>query len=148
VKDQADDTKDRLVWKLINAAPTSQTEFADPTATTVYATCLYANGALLDGATIPPSLTLWKPISTTGFKYKDTTAAQDGIQTVLLRGSTENRTKVLVKGKGLELPDPVPPLTLPVLVQLVNSDSGLCWEGTYDDPNIKKNVAGQFKGKF
>lgn len=148
LRDNADDLKDRLVWKLVNAQATSQTELADPTATTVYATCIYANGALLDGAIVPPSGTLWKPISTVGFKYRDKTGAADGIQTIILRGSAEDRTKVIVKGKGGALPDPTPPFTLPVVVQLVNSDSGLCWEGTYDDPNIKKNVAGQFKGKF
>ena len=106
------------------------------------------NASGFGGAIIPSSLILWKPISTIGFKYKDTAAAEDGIQTIVLRGSAENRTKVLGRGKGPALPDPVPPLTLPVVVQLVNGDSGLCWEGTYDDPNIKKNVAGQFKGKF
>jgi hypothetical protein len=52
-----------------------------------------------------------------------------------------------VKGKGVALPDPTPPLTLPVTVQMVNSDSGLCWEGVYDTPNVTKNVIGQFKAK-
>jgi len=58
----------------------------------------------------------------------------------------EPLAKLLFKGKGLALPDPTPPLTLPVAVQIVNSDSGLCWEGVYDTPEVKKNVLGQFKG--
>ena len=65
----------------------------------------------------------------------------------MLKGSDETKTKLLFKGKGLALPDPTPPLTLPVAVQIVNSDSGLCWEGVYDTPEVKKNVLGQFKAK-
>jgi hypothetical protein len=42
----------------------------------------------------------------------------------------------------------VPPLTLPVTVQLVNSDSGLCFEGLFDTvADVKKNIGGLFKGK-
>jgi hypothetical protein len=148
VRDNTDDNKDKIVWKLTNALSTSQTEFSDPTAGTVYAVCLYEGGALAHGITVPPSLTQWAPISTVGFKYKDTTAAAQGIQRIILRGSTEDRAKIIVRGKGLALPDPVPPLTLPVVVQLVNSDSGVCWEGTYDDPDIKRNQTGIFKGLF
>ncbi len=148
VKDVGIDTMDRIVWRLINAANTSQTEFEDPTADTIYALCLYQNGAMTHGVTIPPSGTLWRPISTVGFRYKDMTGAAQGIQTIVLRGSTDNRTKVIVKGKGLALPDPVPPLTLPVVVQFVNSDSGTCWEATFDNPNIKRNETGIFKGRF
>ena len=36
-----------------------------------------------------------------------------------------------MKGKGANLNDIVPPLTLPVVVQLVNSDNGLCFQGDF-----------------
>jgi len=149
VRDNADNTKDKIVWKLTNAASTTQTEFSDPSASTLYAVCVYQNGALTHGVTVPPSLTLWAPITTVGFKYKDLTgAAAEGIQRIILRGSTDNRSKVIIRGKGAALPDPVPPLTLPVVVQLVNGDSGICWEGTFDNPNIKRNEIGIFKSVF
>lgn len=148
VKDNSDDTRDKIVWKLTNAATTSQTDFQDPTATTTYGLCLYQNGALTHGITIPPSGTLWAPISTVGFKYRDTALSAQGVQRVILRGSDDNRTKIIVKGKGTGLPDPTPPLTEPVLVQFVNSDTGLCWEGTYATPNIKRNQMGIFKSSF
>lgn len=150
VKDNADDTRDKIVWKLTNAMATSQTEFADPTATTQYGLCLFQNGALTHGLTVPPSLLLWTPISTKGFKYKDTSgAAAQGVQRIILRGSDDDRAKIIVKGKGMALPDPTPPLTEPVLVQFVNSDSGLCWEGTFAGPsNVKRNEMGIFKSSF
>ena len=148
VKDNTDDNKDKLIFKLTNAASTSQTEFQDPTATTVYGLCLYQNGAFTHGITVPPSGTLWEPVSTVGFKYKDTTGAAQGVQRVILKGNTDNRAKIIVKGKGLALPDPVPALTLPVVMQLINSDSGLCCEGTFDTPHIKRHQTGIFKGMF
>jgi hypothetical protein len=149
VRDNADNTKDKLVWKLTNADSTTQAEFQDPTASTLYAVCLYQNGALTHSVTVPPSVTLWAPISTVGFKYKDLTgAAAQGIQRIILRGTNDNHTKVIVRGKGSALPDPTPPLTLPVVVQLVNGDSGICWEGTFDNPNIKRNQIGIFKSVF
>ena len=148
VKDNADNTRDKLIFKLTNAMATSQLEFADPTANTTYSLCLFQAGALTDAITVPPSLTMWSPISTTGFKYKDSTLSAQGIQRIILRGSTEDRAKIIVKGKGANLPVITPALTLPVLVQFVNSDSGLCWEGTFDTPNIKRNETGIFKSSF
>jgi hypothetical protein len=147
VIDKADDTKDKLVWKMSKGSPTTQAELANPTSDTAYALCLYENGAFSTAAFVPPSPTLWTAISTQGFKYKDKTGAADGIQIVVLKGSVETKTKLLFKGKGAALPDPAPPLTLPVAVQIVNSDSGLCWEGVYDTPDLKKNVLGQFKAR-
>jgi hypothetical protein len=148
VKDNPDDNKDKIIWKLTNAATTSQQDFEDPTATTTYAICMFENGALSHGVTVPPSGALWVPIATVGFKYKDLAGSAQGIQRIILRGSDDNRTKIIVKGKGMALPDPVPALTLPVVVQLVNSDSGQCWEGTFDAPNIRRNEPGIFKSNF
>lgn len=147
VSDKADDAKDKIVWKMSKGSPTTQAEFANPTTDTAYALCLYENGAFSTAAFVPPSATLWTAISTHGFKYKDKTGASDGIQVVVLKGSDENKTKLLFKGKGVALPDPTPPLTQPVTVQIVNSDTGLCWEAVYDFLDVKKNVPGQFKAK-
>lgn len=147
VKDKTDNTKDKFVWKWILGTATSQTEFADPKTTAIYALCLYENSALSETIAILPSNTAWKTISTKGFKYTDKNGTQQGITKVLLRGSAESKAKILVKGKGSLLPDPVPALTLPVTVQLLNSDNGDCWEASYALPQIKKNQTGIFKAK-
>ena len=146
VNDKSDDTKDKIVWKLTNADPTSQADFADPTATALYAFCVYEDGALSSDAVLAPSGALWAPISTKGFKYKDKAGTQSSITKVLLKGSADPRVKVLVKGKGASVPAPVPSLTLPVVVQLINSDTGICWEATY--ATFLKNQTGIFKAKF
>ena len=58
--------------------------------------------------------------------------------------------KALVKGKGLNLPDfdgqlPIAGADLPLLVQLRNNQTGICWEGSFATP--KKNLADQFSAK-
>jgi len=145
VRNKTDTTKDKLIWKWIKGASTSQSDFADPTATAIYAMCVYENGVLTTTLAVPPSASLWKSISTKGFKYKDTAGSSFGIQKILLHGSTSSTSKVLVKGKGSLLPNPAVPLTLPVEVQVINSDTGVCFDATYT--TFKKNSEGLFKGK-
>jgi hypothetical protein len=65
-----------------------------------------------------------------------------------VKGSTSTKSKALVKGKGANLPDPVlGAITYPVVVQLVNNDSGVCLEGSFDALDEIKNTTTQFKAK-
>ncbi|HSP97991.1 MAG TPA: hypothetical protein VL049_12200 [Candidatus Dormibacteraeota bacterium] len=55
-----------------------------------------------------------------------------------------------MKGKGGDLPDfdsdlPVAMSDLPMIVQLRNNSSGICWEGSFSSP--KKNQLDQFNAK-
>ena len=53
-----------------------------------------------------------------------------------------------MKGKGDGLPDfmlPFPGSELPVIVQLRNNQTGICWEGSFATPI--KNQPGAFKAK-
>lgn len=147
VKDNAsDDTKDKIIWKWIKGASTTQSEFGNPTSTSATGFCIYENGALIANAVVPPDLSKWQTISTKGYKYKDSAGAASSITKVLLKGSSAGKSKVLVKGKGMNLPDPNPALTLPVKVQVVSGDSGICFEAEFT--SASKNEAGSFKGKF
>lgn len=150
VKNNSDNAKDKFIFKWIKGMSTDQTEFGNPTVVNgaVYATCVYENNALSFSMVVPASTTLWTPIGAKGYKYKDLTGTSFGVQKIIVKGSDDNKAKILVKGRGSLLPDPIPPaLTLPVKVQVINSDSGLCWEATFDVPNIKKNTPDLFKGK-
>ncbi len=145
VKDNADNTKDKLVWKWIKGANTSTAEFGDEVmGTATIALCVYDNTGKVGEAAVAPG-TGWTTISTKGWKYLNKPGTQDGIQKIILKASTSNKSKALVKGKGVNLPDITPPLVLPVTVQMVNSESGLCWEGVF--ASSIKNVPGQFKAK-
>ena len=144
-KDNTNNAKDKLVWKWIKGSMTTNADFGLPTGTTSYTLCIYAGTSqALGGATIPPSSLKWKPF-TKGFKYKDASGTPDGIQKVLLKSGAANKSKILVKGKGINLPDlPAMPFNSPVTVQLVNNDN-VCFEGVFT--TFKKNAAGKFKAK-
>ncbi len=147
--DTSDPTKDKLIFKWIKGAATTQAEFGVPTGTTNYSLCVYAGTTetLVAEANVPGGAN-WSAISTKGYKYKEGTGTADGIQKVILKGGDPGKAKALAKGKGANLPDPSHPLEEPVLVQLVNDDpSGACFEGEFDGADVIKNDASQFKAK-
>jgi hypothetical protein len=144
VKEKMDSTKDKLIYKWIKGAATTQMELQNPLGTTQYSICLY-EGANVTSLNVAASSTLWKDVDSKGFKYKDSAGTASGVQNVLLKGGAGGKSKILVKGKGSNLPTLDPPFTLPVTVQVVNGDSGLCFDTVFSA--AKKNVPGQFKGK-
>lgn len=146
-KDNAtNDAKDKLVFKWIKGQSTTFAELGLPTGTTAYTLCLYAGTAALGDATIAGGSGFWKVLGANkGYKYKDKPGSSDGITKVILKASTSNKAKALVKGKGLNLPDLVTPFATPVTAQLHNDDNNVCFTTTLS--TVKKNVAGQFKGK-
>jgi hypothetical protein len=62
-----------------------------------------------------------------------------------LKAGTATRAAIRVDGRGtnLDMP-PLPIASLPVTVQLQNSD-GSCWEATFSVP--RKNQTDQFRAK-
>lgn len=147
-KIKSDATKNKLLWKWLKGTATSQTEFGDPTVGTEYALCIYAgSAALVATETVIPPGGAWKTLGTKGFKYDDAGGAVHSINRVLLKGSTENKSKVLIKGKGGALPFVLPPLTDPITVQLYNGSNGLCWSADYSLAQMQRNEVDQLKAK-
>jgi hypothetical protein len=141
-----DDDRDKLLWKWLRGASTSQPEFADPSATASYRLCLFAGtSAVLAAAEIGADPQTWSGIGDTAFIYDDADASEGGIRKILLRSSAADRTKIVVNGKGANLPDVHPPLALPIIVQLLNTETDVCWGSTYTaaDPN----QTGRFKAR-
>jgi hypothetical protein len=148
VKNDANDGKDKLIWKWIKGAAATQADFADPTVSAEYAFCLYDGGALLTSATVPPSAAFWSTVGSVGYKYKDSSGSADGAQKLILKGTgTPGKSKALIKGKGANLPFAplVQPFAGPVVAQLRNNATGYCMQGSYSAPI--KNTATQFKAK-
>ena len=147
IKDNAtDDTKDKLLFKWIKGAETSQMDFADPVASTSYALCVYAGttNALIADAALPPGPS-WSAIGTKGYKFKGT--SPDGLSLAILKGGAAGKSKALAKGKGAALPDPTLPVAYPVTVQIKKDGSPLCLESVFTSVNEKKNTDAQFKAK-
>ena len=61
-------------------------------------------------------------------------------------GLVAGKAQIQVKGKGSLLDDPSLPFSQPIMVQLHNTESGLCWEAVYGFP-ARKNFAGPPTGQ-
>ena len=146
IKDGADDTRDKLLWKWLKGAAMSQADVADPIADAEYAVCLYAGATDLPiGRAALPAGAGWQALGSKGFKFKG--ASPDGLSQALLKGGAAGKSKAQVKGAGAALPDPVLPLEYPVTVQLRKDGSSLCLESIFTATAEKKNTAAQFKAK-
>lgn len=100
-------------------------------------------------ATVPGGAGGWATIGSTGYKYRDPSGVAAGLQKVILKGHNDDKTKLVVQGKGANLPDPdLSSFAAPVQVQLRKSDNPtLCWESTFTAGDVSKNDASQFKAK-
>ena len=112
--------------------------------------CFYAGATptLLQQSGVAPG-SGWAALSDKGYKYKGT-GTEDGITKIIVKGGTAGKSKALVKGKGANLPDfdsdlPIAAPDLPLIVQLRNNQTGICWQGSFATP--KKNLADQFNAK-
>ena len=146
IKNAADNTKDKLLWKWIKGAAVSSMDLADPVTSAEYRLCVYAGptNAPLASAALPPG-SGWSTIGTKGYKFKGTSPG--GLSLALLKGGAAGKSKALAKGKGAALPDPMLPVAYPVTVQLKKDGSPLCLESTFTMADEKKNTATQFKAK-
>jgi len=133
------DTRDQLTfaWK---GATTTLAEFGNPTTTASYALCVYT------GSGPQPAFSLAAPaasscagtpcwtIPSTGdrYSYKDPLFTPDGLARVDLKpGVVGARSEIHVKGQGVNLNMPPLPLTLPVTVQVRNTQTSVCWDAVY-----------------
>jgi hypothetical protein len=145
-------TYDRQLFKWLKGAAVMQPELADPTNATQYRVCVYTGNTndFLEGFSVPAGAPNWSPVSDKGYIYKEPTGTNGGLTKMLLKGSaTAGKSKVLVKGKGANLPDPsLTNMPVPVTVQVVNPDTGLCVEAAFDAPHVLKNEDHLFKAKM
>ncbi|MDX2167872.1 MAG: hypothetical protein SF182_12435 [Deltaproteobacteria bacterium] len=149
IKDSTTDTKDGLkfLWK---GGPALAIDMGNPTQTTRYELCIYDSTGVqaamgVDGGTG------WSFVGSSGnpkgYKYLDIAAQQDGIKTIKTKASSLDKGKLLVLGKGAQLPDTAwLPFQFPVTAQVYASD-GMCWEAQFTAGQAKKNEPGAFSAK-
>lgn len=147
IKNSSDSSRDALTWKWLKGGATTLEDFGDPTATSDYSLCLYGAGMLVAELRVPASASKWSPLGSKGWRYFDASGTPGGAQRISLKGGGEGKAKALLKGRGIDLPDPIDdaPLALPVTVQLVNGDNGRCWQNVFNAAT--KNTPAQFKAK-
>ncbi len=143
--------RNALAWHWSKGAATTGTEFGDPTSTAAYVLCVYdASGDPQPRAALAAPVAgrcagapCWQP-TRTGFVYKDRLATPDGLTRVRLHeGSADGTAKLIVEGHGAGLGAPTLPLTPPVVVQLLDTDTSVCWEATHATPTA--NDATRFR---
>jgi hypothetical protein len=115
--------------------------------------CIYAPGLVLQGAAVAgPNWSLGAG-QHQSYLYQDPSGAVGGVTKVKLHnpGGGVGTTKILFKGGGANLDDPLP-LTQPVLVQVQDGTIGVvsmvnnCWEHQFSSPQIKSSAT-LFKDK-
>jgi len=141
--------KDRLRWQWKNGQATLQPGFGTPTTVTTETVCLYDVRGLLEDLMIPPKGTCdgrpcWEGRQGKGFTYEDKSAVHDGAQRLTLDGRAADKAKIRFDGKGDALPDAPLPLVGPVVVQLVNDTSGVCFESVFANETIRGNDSTRF----
>ncbi|RMD82732.1 MAG: exo-alpha-sialidase [Candidatus Dadabacteria bacterium] len=149
------DSSHKLVWSWSKGADTLLAEFGDPSATTDYVLCLY------DDVSGTPRLELEKDAlagstckgapcwqsRTDGFRYKDGKQENGAVKLLQLRAGTGGKARIKVKAVGPTLgPPPLPLSQSPsVTIQLINRESGGCWESIFS--SALTNDSAQFKAK-
>ena len=139
--------RNALVWKWKRGEATLQT-FGDPAQTDPYALCLYEVGEetrapLRLGLAVSPGVRCdtrrcWKRKGTDRFSYRDARDGSIGISRMELRTKASSGAEILVRARGAGLIGRALPLgatlegpSISVKAQLVNLNTGSCWEASY-----------------
>jgi len=150
LKDDGDDSKDKAKWKWLKSPITDGA--ADPLAGHNLRLCAWDGGGnaldlgapdttALGYATVGPVPTWeWDSPKAGLFLYKDKELSVDGLQKIKIK--TGDKGVVTIGAKGAGVQPLAPPYALPVTTQMVNSDTGECWEAVLSA--AKKNEAGKF----
>jgi hypothetical protein len=143
VKDHADPTRDRFLWRW-KGGTLDPVQLGAPDAQTDLAVCVYdATGRLFGGAVPhggdPAGAGRWSLRGTTLF-YQDGLAGDAGVEKMKIKTSINyGGPVVFVKGRGPALGVQGLPTTPPLTAQLQNLDGGGCWETAFTTP--RKNDA-------
>lgn len=139
IKRGTESSKDRLLGKWIKGQSTSLLEMGDPAATTGCRLCIDGGPEALLEIQIPFG-SGWEALSDKGYRYHDRLGSAEGVEKALLRASERSRAKLLVKGKGSNLPDPVlGSVNAPIIVQGVNEETESCWESRFESAGVRHN---------
>ncbi len=143
LRDSLLDRGDRFALRLLRSAPKrKRAELGDPTESATYSVCMW------QGTEPMAQMRAWDRRKWTsgprGYRYIDRSALSDGLVLLGLRTGGDRsarRTRVIAFGRGVALPEVALPLSLPVqlTVQVVESESGVCFGQTFTDAQVIEN---------
>jgi hypothetical protein len=142
VDNRTPDTRDRLAWTFHKGPLTTAAELGNPSVGTPYTLCLYDS---LGGvptrrlSTTIPAGSRWKHF-TRGYRYRDSTGAVGGLQSIVLTDGAAGKSSLQVRGRRQPLALPALPFTRQpsVIIQLLNDTT--CWSSTYST-SIDNSIA-------
>jgi predicted phosphodiesterase len=139
LKTNADPARNKWSWKWKDGT-VDAADVGDPTTQTDLAVCVYDAAGPLVGGAVPPAVAEWSPIKN-GFQYKDRLEARHGLQKIKVKLGVGSKAQLQAKAKGTGVGTPTTPATFPVTAQLVNLDTGACWQSVF--ATFKKNEPGK-----
>ena len=133
-------TRDELTWRWNRGDQTTLAELGDPLTSTSYAFCLYdasAGPQPLSNLAVPAGgfcsrKPCWKKLRN-GFKYQSRLYTPDGVFGLRLKAAGPGAATVRLGAAGPVFVMPPIPFTPPVVVQLLNTENGACWQATYSN---------------
>jgi hypothetical protein len=141
----------KIVWKWQKGAPTTGADLGDPRAARTYGLCVWAGGAPgpLAALLVPPDALKWVPKRDGGFAYKDRTRSADGVSSVKLKPGLAGKPRMQLTAAGVNVPAPVlgVGVATPVVAQLVDRDSAVCYESVFEPAHVTKNDGVKLEGK-
>ena len=115
-----------------------------PSDQTDLAACVYDADGVLVGGSILHGASEWVTRKT-GLRYYDLSYARHGFRKVRIRFGTGSGG-IVVKARGPLAAVPATQATLPFTAQLVNLDSGACWQSVFT--TAKRNDPGRIRAKI
>ncbi len=141
---------DLLRWSWTKGQATSVADFADPTDAADYGVCVYAgtagSEALVYQAGVPASPSRWATRAR-GFTYTDRSRDERGMWRIALKSGASTKSAVDVRAEGAAFSPGLFPLAPPVTAQLVNLESGACWESRFESGSVLTNDDDELKAK-
>jgi hypothetical protein len=138
IRNNAKDAADKFDFRWALGDATSSAELGDPTVDTPYAVCVWddvgGTPTLVMVMNAPPAgncggRPCWRSIRDgKAVRYKDLGLLPNGVRQLTIGSGPFGKASVLVKGRGIHLPDPPMPFTQDptITVQVVNG-LGTCW---------------------
>lgn len=143
LRDDANPAQRRLDWSW-KKAPADLGDLGDPTSATDIALCAWDDAGLTLASGVRAGAG-WQSLGAKGFRFKNASGKPGGLVQGTLKPGVN--ASLQWKGKGASLPTLGLPLTLPVTVQLVTSDAGVCWQAVYAPGSRSSGTATTFKGR-
>jgi hypothetical protein len=142
VRDDADDSKDLLVWRWRGTTKSTELDIGDPSETTAVGLCVYdsfeGHRFLQTALRVEPGGP-WDRRRSGAWHYTSTGQSSSGVTRIGARTSKSGKTRFGLKARGKRIPLPLEPATRAklyhkdrdVLVQLVTTANDRCWQSSF-----------------